>query len=109
MSNTVNYINVKNRTYQFLNGIIDIENFDPNNIKTDEKSYKNIFIYYIGYVTIKKYVKIYSVNLLYLISDKVSGYFKKINGNKFSMLVPSNERKEKNKKYMGNYGVKSEI
>ena len=26
---------------------------DPNNIKTDEKSYKNIFIYYIGNVTIK--------------------------------------------------------
>ena len=27
--------------------------FDPNNIKIDEKSYKNIFIYYIGYMMIK--------------------------------------------------------
>ena len=25
-----------------LNDIINIENFDPNNIKIDEKSYKNI-------------------------------------------------------------------
>ena len=64
MSNKVKDINIKNRTYYFFNDIIDIENFDPNNIKIDEKSYKNILIYYIGYVTIKEYIKMYSVNLL---------------------------------------------
>ena len=53
MSYMVNDIFIKNRTYYFFNDIIIIENFDPNNIKTDEKSYKNILIYYIGYVTIK--------------------------------------------------------
>ena len=39
--------------------IINIKNFDPNKIKIDEKSYKNILTSYIGYVTIKdsKYVK----------------------------------------------------
>ena len=37
---------------------MDIESFDQNNIKTDEKSYKITLIYYAGYVTIKKYVKI---------------------------------------------------
>ena len=39
---------------------------DPNNIKIDEKSQKNIPIYYIGYVTIKdsKSIKINSVNPL---------------------------------------------
>ena len=44
-------------------------NFDPNNTKIDEKSYKNILIYYIGYVTIidLKYLKISSVNPLYLL------------------------------------------
>ena len=42
---------MKNSTYYFFNNIIDIKNFDPNNIKIDEKSYKNILIYYIGYVT----------------------------------------------------------
>ena len=63
MSNKVKKISIKNRTYYFFNDIFNIERFDPNN--TDEKSYKNILIYYIGYVTIKKYLKIYSVNPLY--------------------------------------------
>ena len=30
-----------------------MKDFDPNNIKIDENSYKNILIYYIAYVTIK--------------------------------------------------------
>ena len=39
-------------------------------------SYKNILIYYIGYVTIKdsKYVKINSENPLYFIFSKMNGY-----------------------------------
>ena len=47
-------INIKNCTNYFLDDIINIKDFDPNNIKIDEKSNKNILIYYIGYVTIKK-------------------------------------------------------
>ena len=46
-----------------------------------------------------KYVKIYSVNPLYFIFNKVNGYFEKINGNKYLMLVPTNESKEKIKNY----------
>ena len=66
MSNKVKDIGIKTRTYYFFNDIINIKNFDLNNIKIDEKSYKNIIIYYIGYVTVKdwKYVKINSVNPL---------------------------------------------
>ena len=69
MNNKVKDIDTKNRKYYFFNDIINIKNFDPNNVKTDEKSYKNILMYYIGYMTIKdsKYVKSYSVNPLYLI------------------------------------------
>ena len=44
MSNKVKDINIKNRTYYFFNDIIDIENFNLNNIKIDENSYKNILI-----------------------------------------------------------------
>ena len=44
---SVKDINIKNRAYYFFNDIIYIENFDANNIRIDEKSYKNIFIYYI--------------------------------------------------------------
>ena len=66
MSNKDKDVDIKNRTYYFFNDIINIKNFDPNNIKIDEKSYKNILIYDIEHVMIKdlKYVKINSVNSL---------------------------------------------
>ena len=111
MSNKVKYIDIKNRTYYFFNNIININNFDPNNIKIDEKSYKNILIYYIGYVTIKdsKDVKINSINIFSnLIFSKLNGYFEEINKSKYLMLVPTNESKEKIEK-TENCGVKSEI
>ena len=52
-------------------------------------------------MTIKdsKNVKINSVNLLYLIFNKVNGYFEETNGNKYLTLVSTNESKEKIKKY----------
>ena len=54
MGNKVKDINIKNRAYSFLNDFSSTEDFNVNNIKIDEKSYKNIFIYYIGFVTVKK-------------------------------------------------------
>ena len=50
-------------------------------------------MYYIEYVTMQnsKYVKINSVNLLYLIFIKMNVYFIEINGNKYLTLVPINE------------------
>ena len=99
MKTSVKDINIKNRTYYFLNSTTYIENFDPNNIKLDEKLYKNILIYYIGYVTIKKELKMYSINPLYLIFSKLNGYFEKINGNKYLTPVRTNESKEKTKNY----------
>ena len=59
-------INIKNRTYYFCNDMINLKNVEPNLLKTDRKSYKNISIY-IGYIIIKKiddYENIYSVNIL---------------------------------------------
>ena len=52
----IKQINIKNRTYYFHNDIINIEEFDSNLLKIDKKSYKDIDIYYIGYITIKKLV-----------------------------------------------------
>ena len=51
---TTKQINIKNRTYYFYNDIIDIENFDANLLKFDKKSWKDINIFDIGYVTKKK-------------------------------------------------------
>ena len=60
---TLKQVNVKNRTYYFYNDIIDLESFDLSLLKIDKKSYKDIGIYNIGYITIKKLmiVKIFTV------------------------------------------------
>ena len=60
-----------------------------------------MLIYYIGYVRIKdsKYVKINSVDALYLIIIKVNRYFEEINENEYLILVPTSESKEIIKKY----------
>ena len=50
----VKQIDIKNRTYYFYNDVIDIKTFDSNLLKIDKKSYKDICIYDIGYITIKK-------------------------------------------------------
>ena len=42
-----------------------------------------------------KYVKINSVNPLYLILSKVNWYFDEINENRYLTLVPTNDSKEK--------------
>ena len=44
---------------------------------------------------IKKYLKIYTANPLYLIFRYVNGYFKEIIGNKYLALVPTNKSKER--------------
>ena len=69
MSNKSKDISIKSR-----NDVINVKHFDPNKTKIDEKSFKNILIYYSGYVTIKgsKYSKINSANHLYLIFSKVN-------------------------------------
>ena len=61
---------IKNRTYYFYNDISNIEEFNSSLLKIDKKSCKDINIYYIGYITIKKISdceNIDSVNPLYLI------------------------------------------
>ena len=55
-------------------------------LKTDKISYKDICIYNIGYITIKKIgncKNIYSVNPLYLPINDASRYIEKINENKY--------------------------
>ena len=53
MNNTVKDISIKNHTHYFSDDIINIKDFDPVNIKPDEKSCKNILIYCSAYVTIR--------------------------------------------------------
>ena len=62
-------INIKNRTYYFYNDITDLKTFDSNNLKLNKKTYKDLDIFNIYYVTIKKigdFYNVNSVNPLYL-------------------------------------------
>ena len=55
-------------------------------LKLDKKSYKDIGIYNIGYITIKKIgncKNIFSVNPLYLCINHASGYIEKKGVNKY--------------------------
>ena len=94
-------INIKSRTYCFFDDMINIANFDPILLKIDKNSYKNIDIYYIGYITMKdsEYVKIKSINPLYWIISEVDGHFEEKEGNKYLILDSTNKNKEVLKKY----------
>ena len=73
----VKQIEIKNRTCYFDNDIINIEEFYSSLLKIDKKSFKDIDIYYIGYIAIKKIggcENIYSVNPLYLMIGKVDNH-----------------------------------
>ena len=77
-------INIKNRAHYFFNDLINIEDFNLNLLKIDKKAYKNIDIYYIGYITIKNIsdCKSISVNPLYFIAGNADGHIGEENGNK---------------------------
>ena len=51
----VKEVNIKNRSYYFFDDMNDIKNFHSNLLKIDKKSHKDIDIYYIGYIAIKKF------------------------------------------------------
>ena len=67
----------QNRTHYFYNDIINTEELNSSLLKIDKKSYKDIGIYYNGYIKNKKIDdcdNIYSVNPLYMIIGKVNGH-----------------------------------
>ena len=76
-------INIKNGTYYFYNDLIKLFDFDPNMLKLDKKAFKDINIYYIGYVTKKEEYKINSVNPLDLLIYKIDGFIEKKRGSKY--------------------------
>ena len=92
----VKQIDIKNITYYFYNDMIDIKQFDSDLLKIDKKSYKDIGIYNIGYITIKKiddYENIYSVNPLYLTITHASGYIEGKGVNKYLIFDSTDENK----------------
>ena len=51
----VKELNIKNQAYYFFNNMINVKYSRSNLLKIDKKPYKDIDIYFIGYITIKKF------------------------------------------------------
>ena len=96
---SIKEINIKNRTIYIFDDIIKIKDFNPDLLKIDKKSYKNINISYIGYITMKDsdYVKIN--NSLYIIIVEADGHSEERNGNKYLIFSSTDNNKELLKKY----------
>ena len=109
----VKQINIKDQTYYFYNYIISIKYFDARLLKIDNKTYKNISIYNIGYITKKKivdYENIHSVNVLYLFIANASGYIEEKSVNKYLVFDSADENKQLLKKYSDVLnGIKNKI
>ena len=113
----VKQINIKNQTYYFYNNIINIKNFDARLLNIDKKSYKNIGIYNIGYITIKKVddcENIDSVNPLYLLISHANRYIRSSAEekgiNKYLVFDSTDENEELLKKYNDAFsGIRDKI
>ena len=105
-------INGKSRTNRNqISNLLFLQELKPDWFKPtknrQKKSYKDIDIYYIGYITIKNISdceKICSVNPLYLIMRKVDGHTEENNGNMY-LIFNSTElhSTDENKEVLNNY------
>ena len=92
----VKKINIKS-PYHYFEDMVNIEDFHSTLVEINKKSHKDINIYYIGYIMIKKfddYENIQSVNPLYLIINSATGYFKEKNGEKHLILDLTEKHEE---------------
>ena len=109
----VKQIDIKNRAYYFCNDIIDIKNFDARLLKIDKKLYKNLGIYNIGYITIKKiddFKNIQSLNPFYLLIAHANGYIEEKELNKYLVFDSTDKNKELLKKYINFFnGIRDKI
>ena len=87
---TIRQLNIKGRTYYFYNDLINIRNFNINNLKLDKKSVLVNDVYYIGYITKKPQWNVYSVNPLYFMINKIKGHFEEIGGDKYLIINSEN-------------------
>ena len=71
---SVKEIDTENCVCYFFSGMINIKSLDRNKFKRDKKSYKNVPIYHISYVTSN------NVKPFYFIVSKVNGYIDNIMG-----------------------------
>ena len=98
----VKQIDIKNRTYYLYNDQTYLKDFETRFLKVYKKDDKEIDIYYIGYVSIKKIANCNNINIvncLYLMINEMIGPFQGKTENKYLVLDDVDENKEVSKKY----------
>ena len=95
----IKQINIKNRTYYFYNDTINNKDFNSSLIKLEKKSFENIAIYYVGYITKKDEYKINTMNPVYLLTGEIDGFIEEKEGNKYLNVAFTDSNSELLKKY----------
>ena len=80
---TTKQLNIQDISYYFYNDLIKLWNFDERDLKVEKKSWKNLDIYYLGYIDKKPEWHINSMNQLYFIVTRVYGSIPEENGIKY--------------------------
>ena len=80
-NNEFKKIRIKNRTCYYFDDIIELEDFDLDNILIDKKSHKNILIYDISYKTL------IDPKPLQIIFEKINGFIKIYDRTKYLVLL----------------------
>ena len=86
----IRQLNIKDKTYYFYNDLINIKNFNINDLKPDKKGVLGNDVYYIGYITKKPKWDANSVNPLYLIINIIKGHFEEVNRDKYLIINSEN-------------------
>ena len=86
----IRQLNNEGRTYYFYNDLINIKNFNSNNLKLEKKSLLGNSVYYIGYITKKPQWNVNSVNPSYLMISRIKGHFEEVDGDKYLIISSEN-------------------
>ena len=71
--------------------MINIKNFNSNNLKLDKKSALGNDVYYIGYIKKKRQWNVNSVNPVYLMINRIKGHFEEKDGDKYLIISSEND------------------
>ena len=86
----IRQLNIEGRTYHFHNDLINIKNFNSNNLKLNKKSVLDNDVYCIGYITKKPQWNVNSVNPLCLMINKIKEHFEKVDEDKYLIISSEN-------------------
>ena len=88
---SIRQLNIKGRTYYFYNDLINIKNFNNNNLKLGKKGVLGNDVYYIGYITKNPQWNTNSVNTVYLKINKIKGHIEEVDRDKYLIISSEND------------------